>query len=409
MDTSIEYKIESLKRYLGVTEHISPDEMKSLLSHFYKGDIELGTRLIARKLRFTVPLEIILVSRTFNWAEQKGVHPYDPKKSTVAMVDWGQAKLRFGSQSMANTNVRIWISKDQTNEPFRLCTIIVHELSHVLLHSLSHPEKNSEVSTDLVPLLTGFIPIVEKGRKVETSNGTSTVGYLSDDEFDLACSTIRKDIDVTCLIKEGLLQECEAITRLFKKVLLRKKILEEYVAHPFSKIPGGEISSEDLRLIKEVYSSTYFVDLTNFLKKFKEEHNIISESLKQTEFYSPSLLNKLAEYEDSIPHRMKLLELKNGDLCRLISSLKVYLPSSLAEDHFQDLNKLETVERIEREKKEREEREERKRRASTQYKKPQVSNDQTESTQYKKPQVSNDQFVAMFIAILLSLLWMVAC
>lgn len=67
---------------------------------------------------------------------------------------------------------------------------MAHELSHVLLYSLMHPQKDNEFYTDLVAMLLGLSQVIEKGRKIkkvrELGDMTETqiiiYGYLSDDE-----------------------------------------------------------------------------------------------------------------------------------------------------------------------------------------------------------------------------------
>jgi hypothetical protein len=72
--------------------------------------------------------------------------------------------------------------------------LLAHELSHVLLHSLRHPQRDSEQFTDLVPLALGFASIVARGRTTTARRAnaegsyttTTTYGYLTDDEFSCA-------------------------------------------------------------------------------------------------------------------------------------------------------------------------------------------------------------------------------
>lgn len=73
---------------------------------------------------------------------------------------------------------------------------MAHELSHVLLDSLRHPDRDSELHTDLVPLVLGFRACVRTGRKEVQSTmandgrlqtQTSIYGYLTDKQFEYAC------------------------------------------------------------------------------------------------------------------------------------------------------------------------------------------------------------------------------
>src|SRR5439155_7935618 len=99
--------------------------------------------------------------------------------------------------------------------PETAITILAHELSHVLLHSLRHPERESEVFTDLVPLVLGFGEIVERGRTVEsvthesggTRTTTTTYGYLSDRDFSFAVGRVRSLLSERAKRKLQLLKD----------------------------------------------------------------------------------------------------------------------------------------------------------------------------------------------------------
>lgn len=54
-------------------------------------------------------------------------------------------------------------------------SLLAHELSHILLHSLRHPDRDSEQFTDLVPLFLGFGDVVAHGRTHHTSEQQGNV------------------------------------------------------------------------------------------------------------------------------------------------------------------------------------------------------------------------------------------
>jgi hypothetical protein len=76
---------------------------------------------------------------------------------------------------------------------------MAHELSHIVLHSLWHREKNNEIYTDLTAMVLGFAEVMQQGRKVvETRHGYSSTettatrfGYLSDEQFRFAFNQLR--------------------------------------------------------------------------------------------------------------------------------------------------------------------------------------------------------------------------
>ncbi len=106
----------------------------------------------------------------------------------------------FGSADLRRFQIGVLLSPAfRTAAPETAITILAHELSHILLHSLRHPERDSEVFTDLVPIVLGFIEIVERGR-TDTSVAyeagatritATTYGYLSDVDFSFALDRVR--------------------------------------------------------------------------------------------------------------------------------------------------------------------------------------------------------------------------
>lgn len=77
---------------------------------------------------------------------------------------------------------------------------MAHELSHVLLACLWSPHKDSELHTDLVPIILGFRETIRQGRKTferdiignTMTTRTTTYGYLTDEHFELACTHVDK-------------------------------------------------------------------------------------------------------------------------------------------------------------------------------------------------------------------------
>jgi hypothetical protein len=71
---------------------------------------------------------------------------------------------------------------------------MAHELSHIVLATLSHPERDNEFYTDLTAMVLGFADITKNGRHVyaswtsgnTTTTETTTYGYLTDSQFTFA-------------------------------------------------------------------------------------------------------------------------------------------------------------------------------------------------------------------------------
>lgn len=82
----------------------------------------------------------------------------------------------------------IRINKDKLVNFDVFVTVMSHELSHLLLHSLDNKHKLSEKATDITSIIIGFGEYVKRGRFKKTCHGINIeinkIGYLSDAEFN---------------------------------------------------------------------------------------------------------------------------------------------------------------------------------------------------------------------------------
>ena len=82
---------------------------------------------------------------------------------------------------------QIDIRESHTREYIPFLIVTVHELAHLLLHSLQHNLRKSEIATDLVLIVLGFGDIVK-----QAYNGQARLGYLDYQEFDHALIYFKK-------------------------------------------------------------------------------------------------------------------------------------------------------------------------------------------------------------------------
>lgn len=94
----------------------------------------------------------------------------------VAQVTIPENLPIYGTPAFASHIIRINTGDAIGKVPAETAiAIIVHELSHILLHSLRHYDRDSEQCTDLVPIALGFANIVRSGRAVTTSTRAGNV------------------------------------------------------------------------------------------------------------------------------------------------------------------------------------------------------------------------------------------
>jgi len=104
----------------------------------------------------------------------------------------------YGSSELNGMVIQVKVTENCVAHPQTFVAIIAHELSHILLRSLAHPESDNEIYTDLAAMVLGFSNVIQEGRKVvsltqrgnQVETQTSTFGYLDDKQFDFALSRV---------------------------------------------------------------------------------------------------------------------------------------------------------------------------------------------------------------------------
>ncbi len=92
----------------------------------------------------------------------------------TAQVSIPQHLPMFGSSGLHGFPIRVRVSENCHAYPDTFVAIMTHELSHVLLASLWSPHKDSELHTDLVPILLGFLTLFGEGERQLTARQAAT-------------------------------------------------------------------------------------------------------------------------------------------------------------------------------------------------------------------------------------------
>jgi hypothetical protein len=189
---------------LGVKEDMPVDDLVALLRN---KDTEGCVQEIAARLGLPVRISLSYVPKDFRPGTSNGF-----RTAALAQTDWSghgtggitaqvsvpQHLPMLGTSALQGFPVRVRVSESCYAHPDSFVAIMAHELSHVLLASLWSPYKDSELHTDLVPIVLGFRDAVRRGRKTinvatggnTTTRRSTTYGYLTDAQFDFACNYV---------------------------------------------------------------------------------------------------------------------------------------------------------------------------------------------------------------------------
>ena len=188
--------IDDLQQTIGVKEEIESSDLHTLLGC---KDVQGCVQRIAAWLGLPVRIELSYASiqPTAGGPQNFGSTALSQTDGSghgvegiTAQVEIPQRLPLYGSRSLEGYVIRVRVSENCRDQPDTFLAIMAHELSHVLLGALWHKNRDSELHADLVPLLLGLRSVVRNGRKIVTTSGTTTFGYLPDSQFDFAVTHI---------------------------------------------------------------------------------------------------------------------------------------------------------------------------------------------------------------------------
>jgi hypothetical protein len=265
--------IDELVNVLGVKEEPATDNLISLLN---KKDAKKCIKEIAKDLGLDIEINLSYVPKDY-----KAENTSKFESNDLVKTDWRGRGVEgitaqvfipgnlpiYGSSTLKGFPIDVRVSENCHEQPQTFISVMSHELSHILLHSLNHTQKNNEIYTDLTPLILGFSNIIEQGRKSikTTSSGniittyTTSYGYLNDRQFFFARDKIKMLLEKYRHDKVEIFDRNSNIRQLvsrMKKDLYRFKMLLGYLDEHRKR----KIKEQDGRRIVQFHSFDYLAD-----------------------------------------------------------------------------------------------------------------------------------------------------
>lgn len=187
---------------------------------------------------------------------------------------------------------------------------MAHELSHILLHSLLHREKDNEFYTDLTAMILGFSDVVRNGRKVvetrEYSHSketlTTTYGYLSDEHFNFAFKKIggilSKHTEFKATLGRKLITSKQKLS-FYRAELFKFNKFVEYLDKNQSKKIRGEDGAKIVTFHQLEYVERFTVVIKSNEEKLKEINGFYEGLIHYTP-NTPTRLNSLQKFDEEI-------------------------------------------------------------------------------------------------------------
>lgn len=262
--------LNELINCFGVKEDMPSDALLDLLR---KKKTEECVQEIATRLRLPIRISLSYVPKDFRPDNTDGF-----RSSALSRTDWTGRGIEgitaqvsipqhlpmFGTSGLQDYPIKVRVSENCHAHPDTFVAIMVHELSHVLLASLMSQHKDSELHTDLVPILLGFRKAVRRGRKriESTTSGntttarTTTYGYLTDSQFELACSYVTQIIERHQRDKKNLKKVVKQLQRKLKKAARSLVTFRDYFKY-LDRKPPDKMRAEHAQRVVQLHAQNY--------------------------------------------------------------------------------------------------------------------------------------------------------
>jgi hypothetical protein len=321
--------IDDLISLLGVKEEI-PHEIisKSLRS----GNIKECVQNLASYLGLPISINLI-ISNTFESRQLSKTNRAGRGMGGItAQVSIPSYVPAYGSPGLQNFPITVTVSENCVDHPETFAGTMAHELSHILLHSLFHKEKDNEFYTDLVALILGFSRVMKIGRKVidiksglfTTKTLTTTYGYLTDQLFDFAYSRVDSIRKENINSKKQLIKKLNKYGRQissYKRELARFNRYMEYI----DKTKKKNFNGEDAWQIIKFHQLSYTDHVNAVMKTNDEKLREVTAFCESLIHYTPRNLSLLRKFEEEIDGLIIYLNKESNLLTNDIRILRKYV------------------------------------------------------------------------------------
>jgi hypothetical protein len=235
----IDNAINHLFNTIGVKECVDNQKIISLI---HSKKIKEAIKEIARCLGLPIEVNLSYVPKGYRPNANDGFQSTHLVKTDwrgrgtegiTAQVSIPSSLPFYGTPGMTNFPISVRLSENCADNPSTLIAVMAHELSHIVLYSLWHKEKENEFYTDLTAMMLGFADVMKVGRKVVKTNSftdhgflssqtttttqTTTYGYLSDDNFSFAHNRIKNILSTHQKGKAKLLKKIKELNKTLQK------------------------------------------------------------------------------------------------------------------------------------------------------------------------------------------------
>lgn len=290
----------------GVKKEMPLHDLVALLR---KKDTEGCVQEIATRLGLPIRISLSYVPKDFRLGNTDGF-----RSSALSRTDWTGRGIEsitaqvsipqhlpmFGTSGLQGYPIQVRVSENCHAYPETFVAMMAHELSHVLLASLHHPQKDSELHTDLVPIILGFGDIVRRGRKTiesttsgnTTTTTTTTYGYLTDLQFDFAYNHVSGILKRHQRDKKHLIEVVEHVQRNLKKGSRSLVTFRDYFRY-LDFFPPERMRRDHAQRVVQLHAQDYSCEWENCITDVRTIMEGAKSFVRTVSHYTSSAVEQL--------------------------------------------------------------------------------------------------------------------
>jgi hypothetical protein len=322
--------IDELVGLLGIKEDMTFHDLALLVS---QKDAESCAQQVAARLGLPVS---ITVSDASEGLGTLGVAERDPDghrvEGVTAVVTIPPNLPSIISRNLRGFPIPVRVRGDYHAQPYAFVAIFAHELSHVLLAAFLSPHKNSELHTDLVPILLGFRHAVRTGRKATetktrgnaTTTRTTTYGYLTDDQFDFACGYVAGILGRHHSEKKRLLEAVAQVQTKLEKATQGVATFRDYCGY-LDAHPRERMKKEHAQRLVQLHNRDYGLERENRIGAVRNSIGAAEAFARTPDHYRTSSAEQLKTCFLAIEGACEELNRVTEETARDVEMLRAYV------------------------------------------------------------------------------------
>jgi len=343
----IDNAINELFTSIGLKENV---DHKKIIDLIVARKIKDAVKEIAKQLGLPIEVNLSYVPRGYRPNASDGFHSTALVKTEwngrgavgiTAQVSIPSNLPFYGSPSMINFPINVRVSENCADNPMTFIFVMAHELSHILLYSLLHKEKENEFYTDLTAMMLGFSKVARNGRQIvksykSTSSGilssttttttnTTSYGYLSDENFDFAINKIDYLLIDYRKNKNELNKKISETQKIISNHEMEIFYFQKYLVYLDKNYPKV-ISKQDGPLISSFHQPDYTDDLKMIIKKNVNEVKLILSYSLKINHYGEGYLKEAKNIEEKLRTIKNEVDSKWTKVNDAVVILKKYVP-----------------------------------------------------------------------------------